>query len=187
VFFPVGRLLATPWLSSESHMRRTLLALSVVLPLLVVAGLVGWFYGSRAATRREIAREASRQKELMVLDESFLAKVAVRPGAPVSGKYVLETSLPGKAPDAAVVEAEFSNGQLVSLTGVPVQGIVQTGQVVSWEWEYADPDEGPVVRYVGLVDGDAAWGRVYVAPGEGWHEGEPPACGVWRLSPKAPD
>jgi hypothetical protein len=48
-----------------------------------------------------------------------------------------------------------------------------------------DMDEGPSARFVGLIDGDGMWGRVYVEPGQGWREGDPPVYGVWRLHPKS--
>ncbi len=164
-------------------MKRKIIAVGVVLALLVIAFLAGHFNGLRSADEQQIKQDLSRHKELVDLDQSFLASIAARPSALTSGTYALETRFPGKAAEVSALELEYSGGKLLKLTGLPIQDIVQTGQVVSWE--RFDYDEGPAATYVGLIDGDTMWGRVYVKPGQGWQEGEPPAYGVWRLSPKA--
>jgi hypothetical protein len=157
---------------------KRILIVGVIMALIVIA-YMGW--------RQPVPTDwALRQhEELVELDKAFLPTIAVRPSSMTSGTYTLETWFHGKAAEAAEVELEFSDGQLVKLTGLPIQGIVQHGHVVFWE--RFDYDEGPSAAHVGLVDGNTMWGRVYVKPGQGWHEGEPPAYGVWRLVPKKTD
>ncbi|MBN2582266.1 MAG: hypothetical protein JXL80_04300 [Planctomycetes bacterium] len=168
-------------------MGRKIVVAGVAAVMLVVAFLAGWFVGSSAAedaaTRRQAQRDLELYKELVKLNQSFLAGVEARPSTLTPGTYVLETHLVGQA-DPSSVLVDYANGQLVKQEGLPVTDFTRQGSMVSWSKPYTDPDQGPQVSYVGLIDGDTMWGRVYVAPGQGWHEDEPPNYGVWRLVPQ---
>ena len=164
-------------------MKRKIVITGTVLALLIIAYLVGQFTEERSATKQQTQRDLSLHRELVQLDRSFLVNIATKPSTITSGTYTLETRFPGKIAGVSSLEVEYSDGQLLKLAGLPIQDIVQRGPVVSWE--RFDVDEGPAARYVGFIDGDIMWGRVYVEPGQGWREGEPPAYGMWRLSPKA--
>lgn len=155
----------------------------VILALLVIAFWGGQATGAESASKLQAKRDLTLHKQLVELDRSFLTNVVTRSNTLTSGVYTLETRFAGKAEKVSAVELKFSNGQLVQPSNLPIQHVVQTGSVVSWE-QY-DGDEGPNSSFVGLIDGSVMWGRVYVAPGQGWREGEPPAYGVWRLHPKS--
>jgi hypothetical protein len=164
-------------------MKHKIITIVAVLALLVIAYLAGQSNGSHTAVEQQTERDLDLHKELVELDQSFLTNISTRPNTMSSGAYTLETRFAGSTTKESSLELEFSNGQLLKVTGLPIQDIVQTGNVVSWE--QFDYDEGPSARYVGLIDGDVIWGRVYVKPGQGWREGEPPSYGVWRLYPKS--
>jgi hypothetical protein len=114
--------------------------------------------------------------ELLKLDEPLFTNVVTKPSTLTSGRYTLEMQIAGKPATNCVLDLEFSNGRLTKISGF-VQKVVQTGSIVSWE-QY-DMSESPTVKFVGVIDGDRMWGRVYVEPGQGWREGEPPEYGVW--------
>ena len=166
-------------------MKRKIIIAGAVLVLVVIAFLVGRYMGSQSAVQQQTQRDLRLHEGLVELDQSFLANIATRPSSITSGTYTLETRFPGKAPQISSLQVECSNGQLLKLTGPAIhKDTVRQGSVVSWQ---AYEDEGPFARYVGIIDGDIMWGHVYVEPGQGLREGEPPAYGVWRLSPKAAD
>lgn len=164
---------------------RRIAVVCAVLGLLAVAfwcgRSTGFHTATTQATRQQAKRDLALHDRLVELDRSLFAQVAASPNKMTSGRYTLETSLAGTT-TAASVDLDLVDGQLRRITSLHVQDIQQTGTVVSWEqFPGADADEGPSARYVGVIDGDEMWGRVYVKPGEGWHEGTPPAYGVWRL------
>lgn len=172
-------------------MKRKIITIGAVLALLVVAYLVGQHNGqhkdSRDAAERQMKHDLELCRKLVELDRSFLANVLTRPNALTSGTYMLETTFPDRPPEALVLVLNFSNGQLLTEyqtvgQNLVTHGFTQQGTLVSGT--VYDMDEGPGREYVGVIDGDMMWGRVYQLPGQGWREGEPPAYGVWRLCPK---
>lgn len=154
-----------------------------VIGALVVAYEVGYLRGFFVVSERQTNREHEHWASLANLDRSFLTNVAARPSALTTGTYVLETRFPGKPPMIDVLTLTFTNGQFALPKPVKVQRhgmaetLIQNGNVVSWHYEgilYMANAE-----YVGLIDGDTAWGRVY-----GWGSGDE-SIGNWRLYPKA--
>ena len=126
-------------------MKRKIIAIGTVLALLVIAYLAGHSNGSQSEVQQQTKRDLSLHKELVELDQSFLTNIVTRPSTMTSGVYTLETRLSGKSAEVSELELEYSNGQLLKLTGLPIQDIVQTGHVVSWE--RFDYDEGPGATY----------------------------------------
>lgn len=154
----------------------------IFLFILVIVYVAGLSVGSRTAIRRRINRDLMLHKELVALDRSFLTNVATRPNTLISGNYILETQIAGKPAEVSSLRLEVSKGQLTKLSQMPIQDIRQTGNVVSWE--RFDIDERPRTIYIGMIDGNRMWGKIYTEPGQGWHEGESPNYGMWRLYPK---
>ncbi len=159
--------------------KRNIIIIGAALLLPVIGYWVGQSHGSNKEVKHRTKRDLELHGQLVELDQWFLAGVATRPSIMTSGKYTLATRWAGRKTEVSMVDLEISDGRVSKMTGLPIQDIVQTGKVVSWE--QVDMDEGPSARFIGLMDGDGMWGRVYVKPGQGWHEGEPPAYGVWRF------
>ncbi|HXI85790.1 MAG TPA: hypothetical protein VNL17_17055 [Verrucomicrobiae bacterium] len=164
-------------------MQKKIVAVCAVLALIAIIFWVGSYYGADSRSKLQTKRDLDLHKKLVELDRSFLTNVVTRPNTMTSGSYVLEIQFTGKPEKTAALELEFSNGQLIKMSKLPIQDLVQTGSVVSW-MQY-DEDEGPSARFIGLIDGNGMWGRVYVEPGQGWREGDPPAYGVWKLHPES--
>ena len=165
-------------------MKQKIIVVVSVLILLVTAFLTGRRSGMHVAieqqTKQQLQRDLQLHRELVELDRLFLPNIPVSPNTMTSGSYTLETWIAGKPEENSVLKMEFADGKLVKLPPrVPIQDIQQTENVISWE-RY-DMHEGPSAIFIGLIDGNEMWGRVYVEPGQGWREGEPPAYGVWRL------
>lgn len=121
-------------------------------------------------------------EQLAELDKSFLKSVTARPNRLTTGNYVLETHFPGLPPKIDNLYLEFSNGRLIPPDSPRSHrnGMSDTfqvdGNVVSWHYEgilYMASAE-----FVGVIDGDMAWGRIY-----GWNPGNE-SIGIWRLYPK---
>ncbi len=155
----------------------------LVLGASVVAYCVGYLRGFFVVSESWTNREHEHWVQLADLDRSFLTNVTARPSALTTGTYVLETQFPGKPPKIDLLSLTFTNGQFALPKPVEVQRngmaetLIQNGNVVSWHYEgilYMANAE-----YVGLIDGDTAWGRVY-----GWGSGDE-SIGNWRLYPKA--
>jgi hypothetical protein len=164
-------------------MAKKIISLCAVLAGLSVAFWIGRGVGADIASKAQTKRDVQLHKELIELDRAFFTNVVTRPSTMTSGRYNLEVRFAGKPEKISEIELEFSNGRLVKASKLPIQHIVQTGNVVSWE-QY-DSDEGPIAIFVGTIDGNEMWGRVYVEPGQGWHQGQPPVYGVWRSLPKS--
>jgi hypothetical protein len=153
-----------------------------LLAILLIAYYIGRHGGHHSAIVQRMKLDFEQHKALVLLDQSFLSTIATHPNTMTSGVYMLETRFAGKTSEETAVEVQIDNGQLVKLAKQPIQEIAQKGSVVSWE-RY-DMDEGPAARFIGLIDGNMMWGRIYLMPGSGWREGQPSAYGVWRLHPK---
>jgi len=165
-------------------MIKKIVAGCVILILAVITYWVGRFVGAESASKSRTKRDVTVHTELVKLDEMFLTNVVTRPSTLATGFYRLETKLAGKPTITSRMDLEFSNGRLTKISG-NVQNIVQTGSVVSWEQH--DRNKGPSARFVGVIDGEMMWGRVYVAPGQGWREGDPPEYGIWTLRTASAD
>jgi hypothetical protein len=161
----------------------------------VVAGLVvtlGCFWLGRCEGLRDVpALQAKHDRDLVPIligqDRAFMKNVTTQPSALASGTYVLETTFPGKPIETCEVKLSIANGQLVAVNqaiGQPLltDGFVQEGSIV--RATVYDTEEGPPREYVGLIDRTTIVGKVYILPGQGWHEGEPAEYGVWRMYPK---
>jgi hypothetical protein len=100
----------------------------------------------------------------------------------VSGTYLMDVWFPGTQLGTREVALRCENGQL----SVPApntfsrsqgaQMLSVAGNVVSWTEEGALYEANP--KYVGLIDGDGMWGRIY-----GWNPGDQ-SVGLWRIYPK---
>jgi hypothetical protein len=166
-------------------MLKRVIVVCTVLAFLVIAFWVGRAVGLQTAIKLRTKQELEQHDQLVALDRSWLTNVVTRPSTMTSGVYTLEIRLAGRPVQASTVEFDFSKREFIKGSKLVIWNVVQTGNAVSWEQHETEDDEEPNATLVGLVDGNGIWGRVYVAPGEGWHEGEPPAYGVWRLYPKS--
>ena len=164
-------------------MKRKIIGVCAALALLTIAFWIGRASGINSASELQTKHDLELHKELVGLDQSFLTNVVTRPNTMTSGLYTLELQFAGKTKQVSELRLEFSDGKLVKPSQLPIQDIVQVGSVISWE-QY-DADEGSSTKFIGLIDGNVMWGRVYQEPGRGWKQGEPPAYGVWFLHPKS--
>jgi len=150
-------------------MRKCVIVLCAVLILVVLAFWIGRAVGVEAGSKLQAKRGLQLHRELVDLDKRFLTNVVSRPSTMISGLYQFEVRFAGKTGKVSEIELEFSNGQLVKASRLPIQGIVQTGNVVSWE-QY-EISEGPSAIFVGRIDGKEMWGqglcgtRTGLAPG----------------------
>ena len=171
-------------------MNRKIVTIGIVLGLLITAYIVGQSNGSDSAIRQQMKRDFLLHKTLMALDKSVLTNMTVRASTLTSGTYVLETRFTDECSQVPL-DIVFTNGEWLIKTQTTVAGYLLTsGQPFKQDGKLVlgsmfDIEKGPTREYVGLVDGNMAWGRVYQEPGHGWREGEPPAYGVWRLYPKS--
>lgn len=119
---------------------------------------------------------SEQMDQIAQLDQASLSEVNPKPSKLTTGSYLLETKYPGKNVETYRVGLEIEGGRLVKAPSMlegnlVTQDLHHDGSVVSWS-QY-DMDEGPAVRYVGLIDEEMLWGRAYVQPGVGWREGSP--------------
>jgi hypothetical protein len=145
----------------------------------IAAYAVGHFIGSCDADASRRDRDLKHWQQLAELDRAFLTNVVTRPGALVTGRFVIETCFPGIPPRSHPLDLVFSNG-LCSLpmpAGPHRNGMadtfVQNGNVVSWHHE-GILYEGSA-ECVGVIDGEMIWGRIY-----GWSPGDG-SIGLWRI------
>jgi hypothetical protein len=166
---------------------KNILILCAVVAAIVFAFAFGKHLGVQDATemhtKLRIKENSDLQQQLLQLDQSFLANLVTRPGTLISGTYKLDVQYAGQATNSFPVTATFANGRLVGLTmaAFRIEKLAQSDSFVSWEQHHFDGDQGPSSSFIGLVDGNQMSGKVYLHPGNGWHEGEPAACGVWNL------
>jgi hypothetical protein len=166
---------------------KKILILCAVVAAIVFAFAFGKHLGVQDATemhtKLRIKENSDLQQQLLQLDQSFLANLVTRPGTLISGTYKLDVQYAGQITKSFPVTLTFSNGKLVSMTTTAfhVQNIVHASSVVSWN--QFDLDEGPSADFIGLINGNQMSGKVYLHPGNGWHEEEPAAYGVWYLRP----
>ncbi len=159
-------------------MRRILMCMGIGL---MIAGAAFWYgrdVGSDRAVKQRITRDMMQHHQLLELDRTFLARMGVQPNALVSGRYLFAKTLAGETTSVTPVEITVTEGQLRIVSGITAGNFNQTGNVVTWQYV---GNEMPVAQYIGVIDGAELWGRIYVEPGQGWHEGVPPNYGVWQL------
>lgn len=163
-------------------MKRKIINIVMAVGLLIIAYGVGSCRASYYASVNQMNRDFDHWKKLAELDRSFLTNVVTRPSALTSGTYVMETTFPGKTPTNWVLQLVFSNGQFalpkptVQRRAGMADTLVQNGNVVSWCHEGIMYEAD--AECVGLIDGDAIWGRIY-----GWNPGDE-SIGVWRIYPQ---
>ena len=167
---------------------KKIITIGAVLALLIVAYRVGQHKRSWDPTERQMKRELEFHNKLFEIDRFFLTNVVTRPNTLTTGTYIMETTFPDRSAEIHTLKLVFSNGQLLKEyqhvgRNLVTNGFTQEGKVVSGAVH--DMDEGPTWEYIGVVDGNTMWGRVYQPPGQGWRKGEPPAYGVWKLRPQS--
>jgi hypothetical protein len=169
--------------NERPNMLKRIIVVCAILVLLPISYWVGRDVGQESSANLYAKREIELHKQLVEFDQSFMTNAVTQPGTMTSGLYSLETRFPGKAREVCEVTLEFTNGRLVKVSEPKhTQNLIHTANVVSWEQhDIGKHDERPGARFVGVIDGDAMWGRVYVEPAQGWHAGEPPEYGVWSV------
>jgi hypothetical protein len=165
-------------------MKRKILVAVTVLLLLAIAFWAGQSNGTSETTRLQLKSQLAIHKQMIDSDRSLFEKVITRPNSMTSGIYALEVTFPGRTKESSVLNLQLVNGQLIRVpTELQMEDIQQTDKIVSWVRH--DMHEGPSARFMGLIDGTEMWGKVYVEPGQGWREGEPPAYGAWIAYPSS--
>jgi len=156
----------------------------------VVAFVVGRWWEGTAARTKAMQEEMSRMDRLAEFDKNMLQNLAVRSNVLTSGTYVMQmwflsssqsNSRP-QQPGTQEFALHCENGQTIvrARSGFTRDGssrtFIITNNVVSWTQEGAGYEAN--AKYVGIVDGDEMWGRVY-----GWGPGDQ-SVGFWRIYPK---
>ncbi len=156
--------------------------LTLILSGVAIAGLsflIGQWWGSASASERFMREEMRRWDKLATLDKSMLLGFSARSNNMGSGTYLMDVWFPGLQLPTREIALQCENGQL-SVLAFNRSGGSQTlsivGNVVTGTQEGAL--YGPDAKYVGLLDGEGMWGRVY-----GWNPGDQ-SVGFWRVYPK---
>ena len=127
-------------------------------------------------------QQPSPQNQRAEFDRQTLAMISTKSNALISGTYSMTTWLPGNPAQVHELFLTVSNGiPIFSPTNAGHRnGMADTftvnGKVVSWHMEGIFYEGN--AEFVGLIDGNEMWGRVY-----GWNPGTE-EIGIWRLSPK---
>ena len=146
---------------------------------ILVAVVGAYCKGALEATFQIKGAEEERGLRLFEQDREFLSKIPTHPNALVSGIYVLEVQFPGEPATLQDLNLAFVGGQfaLKPSSELHVDGmedtLVQNGNVVTWIEEgtgYLTNTE-----WVGLIDGEQLWGRVY-----NWGPDDQ-IMGYWRM------
>jgi len=153
--------------------------------LILLIGAYQFGYSRGGANVASQAQSPKYWEQVAQLDETLLTDIACHPGMFSSGTYVLEIRYPDVMPEIHRVKLVFADGKMQAPPNpredsCVSHSLVQAGGVLSWV--LSDTEEGPPARYVGMMDGKLAWGRIYVSPGNEWRP-SPPAIGVWMLYP----
>ncbi len=161
--------------------RKTIVSLVLIAALAAAYG-IGHFKASVDNSVSRMNQDVEHWRQLAELDRSFLTNLVARPSTLTTGRYVLETTFPGKPPKVDMLDLVFSNGQFaLPKSTEPHRGgmadtLVQNGNVVSWHHEGIMYEAS--AECVGIIDGDTVWGRIY-----GWNPGDE-SIGVWRICRK---
>jgi len=162
--------------------RKVIFVISV-LGALVAAYSIGYLRGFFIEADSQVKSEFEHLARLAELDRSFLTNLTTRPSALTTGTYVLETQFPGKPPTIDLLTLTFTNGQFAIQKPIKIrrngmaETLIQNSNVFSWHEEGILYEAN--AEYVGIIDGDTAWGRVY-----GWGSGDE-SIGNWKLYPKS--
>ena len=109
----------------------------------------------------------------------MLQSLPLRSNTMTSGTYLVDVWFPASKLPTREIVLHCENGQInipaFNRNGGP-QTLPVNGRVVSWTQEGAGYEAN--AKYVGFVDGDEIWGRVY-----GWNPGNQ-SLGFWRNYPK---
>ncbi|MGC3988412.1 MAG: hypothetical protein QM796_01760 [Chthoniobacteraceae bacterium] len=157
-------------------MKRALFILSICLLLFIAYNLGSYFEGSQ----REY-EDNRRWNQLIALDQALFAKITTRPSRLVTGDYVFEMIFPDTPVRTHTVSLTFVNGKFAlpkSTLAKPsdmADTLEQHGSVVTWRYEGV-LYEGDAM-FVGIIDGNTIWGRVY-----GFNP-EKESIGEWRIYP----
>jgi hypothetical protein len=159
-------------------MMKRILLIAMGLSLLVAAYIAGYL----KATFDDGNAAMHHWEQLAELDKSFLKNVVASPNKLASGSHVLEIHYPGLPPRFDYLDLTFTNGRLTQPDSAEPHraGMGETfqveGNVVSWHYEGIMYEAN--TEFIGIIDGNMAWGRVY-----GWNPGNE-SIGNWRLYPK---
>ena len=170
-------------LRGEMTSRRVDLLILLGIGITIVSFIIGRWWGSTSESGNQIQAELSRYDPLANLDMAVLQTLPTRSNTMTSGIFLKEVWFLKSQHWTNEVLLHCENGQI----SVPApntfsrngnaQSLSVTGNVVSWTQEGALYEANP--KYVGIVDGDGMWGRVY-----GWNLGDQ-SVGFWRIYPKA--
>ena len=170
-------------LRGEMTSRRVDLLILLGIGITIVSFIIGRWWGSTSESGNQIQAELSRYDPLANLDMAVLQTLPVRSNTMTSGTFLREVWFLKSLHWTNEVVLHCENGQIsvpapntFSRSG-DAQSLLVTGNVVSWTQEGALYEANP--KYVGIVDGDGMWGRVY-----GWNLGDQ-SVGFWRIYPKA--
>jgi hypothetical protein len=163
-------------------MRRRLVLISLGVGLAAVAFVVGRWCGSVSTSEKLMQEEMSRWDQFALMDKTVLQTFPARSNTMTSGTYLMQVWFSKMNLGTQEVVFHCENGQI----SVPApntfsrsrgtQTLSVTGNVVSWTQEGSLYEAN--AKYVGLIDGDGMWGRVY-----GWNPGDQ-SVGFWRIYPK---
>lgn len=138
-------------------------------------------------------------KNIVEMDRSFFFKLSGRKNSITSGEYSFEVGFPGATVEKFEVQLTTEKGKIAinqfrtklpySLPEIDpnssgIFDIHQDGNVISWIYRYSE--EGPWSYYVGLIDDDTIWGKVYIMGAAEWYE-YPPEIGTWIIRKKIVD
>lgn len=139
---------------------------------------------------------------LIKLDKELFKHFPARKNKLVSGKYAFKVSFPEKSVSEFVAniilrrKAETSAPVVKYITGFNQNFSKDTTGAERFDtnsydlhhrkkiisWQYAKTTDGPYFFYVGIVDGERIWGKVYRRGISSWHE-YTPEVGTWVATP----
>lgn len=162
--------------------RTKFLVMFAGIGIAIVSFVIGRWRGAVSESEKLMQEEMSRYEKFASMDRAVLQTFPVQSNTMLSGTYLMQVWFPKSQVGTQEVILHCENGQI----SVPApntfsrsqsaQMLSVTGNVVSWTQEGAGYEANP--KYVGLVDGDEMWGRIY-----GWGPGDE-SVGLWRIYPK---
>jgi hypothetical protein len=159
-------------------MHKKLVIIIAALVVTVFSFVLGRWWGSMSTSEKLMQEEMRHWDQFAAIDKAALQTLPARTNKMTSGAYLMQVWFPKLNLGTQEVVLHCENGQIsadkFSRSGA-AQTLSVTGNVVSWTQEGAGYEANP--KYVGLVDGDGMWGRVY-----GWGAGDQ-SVGFWRIYP----
>jgi hypothetical protein len=144
--------------------------------------IIGTWWEGASTSEKLMPEEMKHWDQLATLDRDLLKRFTVRSNTMTSGTYLMDIWFPQSTLPTQQVVLECEHGQITvaafSRNGGN-QKLSIDGNIVSWTQEGAGYEAN--AKYVGLVDGNGMWGRVY-----GWNPGDQ-SVGMWRIYPKPSD